>query len=177
VVITYPGSVLGPHDPHLSESMRMVRDTLKGRYPLIPSGGLSVIDVRDVAKGHAAVLQPGRGPRRYLLGGSFLGFADLVAQLRAVTGRRVRAVTIPAGMLLPVGWAAQALQRIVPCHIPAELEAVYLSWCAPRSDDTRTRTELGVAPRDLQVTLVDSVRWLSQRGHITRRQAGPLATA
>ena len=36
VVITYPGNVLGPHDPHLSESMRLGRDILKGRYPLIP---------------------------------------------------------------------------------------------------------------------------------------------
>jgi hypothetical protein len=37
------------------------------------------VDVRDVAKVHAAVLEPGRGPRRYLAGGTFVGFADQVA--------------------------------------------------------------------------------------------------
>jgi hypothetical protein len=35
---------------------------------------------------------------------------------------------------------------------------------------------LGVAPRDLQVTLADSVHWLVAQGHISRRQAGQLAT-
>jgi nucleoside-diphosphate-sugar epimerase len=133
--------------------------------------------VRDVAAVHAAALAPGRGPRRYLAGGTFVGFAEVVARLGAVTGRRrLRAVTMPAGLLLPPGRAVGLVQRVVPVHIPFEFEAVYFSWCAARSDDTRTRTELGVAPRDLQVTLVDSVRWLFEQGHISRRQAGQLAT-
>jgi dihydroflavonol-4-reductase len=66
VVITYPGGVLGPHDPHLGDHLRRVRNILKGRYPMIPSGGYLIVDVRDVAKVHAAVLEPARGPRRYL---------------------------------------------------------------------------------------------------------------
>jgi nucleoside-diphosphate-sugar epimerase len=177
VVITYPGNVLGPHDPHLSESMRMARDILKGRYPLIPSGGPAIVDVRDVAKVHAAVLEPGRGPRRYLASGTFVLLAELIASLGAVTGRRVRAVTAPAGMLLPVGRAVGVLQRVVPFHIPVELEAIYVCWCAAGYDDTRTRRELGMAPRDLQVTLTSAVRWLAEQGHLSPRQAGKLAAA
>jgi dihydroflavonol-4-reductase len=176
VVITYPGAVLGSHDPHLGDGLRRVRNILKGRYPIAPSGGYPIVDVRDVAKVHAAVLEPARGPRRYLAGGTFLRFADLMARLGAVTGRRLRAVTVPAGMLLPAGRAVQLVQHIVPVHIPVEFEGVYFCWCAARSDDSRTRTELGVVPRDLQVTLVDSVRWLLEQGHISRRQAGQLAT-
>jgi hypothetical protein len=52
----------------------------------------------------------------------------------------------------------------------------YFYRCAARSDDSRTRTELGVAPRDIQVTLADSVRWPVEQDHISRRQAGQLAT-
>jgi dihydroflavonol-4-reductase len=105
-----------------------------------------------------------------------VGFADVVARVGAVTGRRLRAVTVPAGMLLPAGRAVGLIQRIVPVHIPVEFEGIYFIRCAARSDDTRTRTELGVVPRDLQVTLADSVRWLFEQGHISRRQAGQLAT-
>ena len=61
-------------------------------------------------------------------------------------------------------------------HEPTAAEHQYFVRCAARSDDTRTRTELGVPPRDIQVTLADSVRWLFERGHISRRQAGQLAT-
>jgi dihydroflavonol-4-reductase len=125
---------------------------------------------------HAAALEPGRGPHRYLAGGTFVGFADVVARVGAVTGRRLRAVTVPAGMLLPAGRAVGLIQRIVPVHIPVEFEGIYFIRCAARSDDTRTRTELDVVPGDLQVTLADSVRWLFEQGHISRRQAGQLAT-
>jgi dihydroflavonol-4-reductase len=133
--------------------------------------------VRDVAKVHAAVLAPGRGPRRYLAGGTFLGFADLVAGFAAVTGRRLPTITVPARMVLPVARVVQLVQRVTPVHIPAEFEGAYYCWCANRCDDTRTRQELGIAPRDLEVTLADSVRWLVAHGHISRRQAGQLATA
>ena len=33
VVITYPAVVQGPHDPHLGDSVRFVRDLLRGRLP------------------------------------------------------------------------------------------------------------------------------------------------
>jgi dihydroflavonol-4-reductase len=62
VVITYPGAVYGPHDPHLGEGLRGLRNILKGRTPIAPSGGYPMVDVRDVAAVHAAVLEPGRGP-------------------------------------------------------------------------------------------------------------------
>jgi hypothetical protein len=65
---------------------------------------------------------------------------------------------------------------MVPVHIPVEFEGIYFIRCAARSDDTCTRIELGVVPRDPEVTLADSVRWLVARGHISRRQAGKLAT-
>jgi hypothetical protein len=50
------------------------------------------------------------------------------------------------------GWDAAApvravglIQRIVPVHLPVEFEGAYFCRCAARTDDTRTRTELGVA--------------------------------
>jgi dihydroflavonol-4-reductase len=93
-----------------------------------------------------------------------------------VTGRRLPTITMPARMLLPVARVAQLVQLATPVHIPVEFEGAYFCRCANRCDDTTTRQELGVAPCDLQVTLADSVRWLVQHRHISRRQAGQLAT-
>ena len=61
VVITYPGMVWGPHDPHLGEAATFARSVLRGLVPVVPPGGLPIVDVRDVAAAHAAILTSGRG--------------------------------------------------------------------------------------------------------------------
>jgi hypothetical protein len=39
------------------------------------------------------------------------------------------------------------------------------------SDDSRTVSELGVTPRDLRVTLADTVQWLADQGHLPMARA------
>ena len=71
-----------------------------------PSGGAHVVDVRDVARVHAATLTPGAGPRRYLVPGHYVDSHTMFATLRALTGRRLSHIVLPAKMILPVAWAA-----------------------------------------------------------------------
>ena len=59
VVITNPGFVIGPGDVHRVSSWA-VEEYLRGRLRFTVSGGLSYVDVRDVAVGHLA----GRGARQ-----------------------------------------------------------------------------------------------------------------
>ena len=99
VVITYPAVVQGPHDPRLGDSVRFVRDLLRGRLPVLPRGRLSFVDVRDVGALHAAVLRPGRGARRYLLGGPAVEVAEVAALLGELTGRRLPQRTAPDWVL------------------------------------------------------------------------------
>ena len=172
VVIVQPGAVLGPDDPQLSDQLRRLRDLLAGRYPIWPSGGYHSVDVRDVARVHAAVLASGRGPRRYLVPGHFVDGRTLFETLRAVTGRRLPHVIVPAWSMRPVAWAASAAQRVLPFHVPAEYEGVLVSGAATRCDDSRARQELGVQPRPLVETYRDAVRWLHRAGHVSARQAG-----
>lgn len=175
VVIVQPGTVLGPHDPHLSDQMRRLRDILRGLYPVWPSGGYHQVDVRDVAQVHAAVMESGRGPRRYLVPGRSLDGRTMFAALRAVTGRRLPNVILPAWMTLPITWIASRLQRITPFHIPLEYEGALITSYATRVDDSRAREELGVQPRPLEETYRDAIGWLHQTGRISARQAGRAA--
>lgn len=177
VVIVQPGAVLGPHDPHLSDQMRRLRDILRGLYPVWPRGGYHQVDVRDVAQVHAAVMGSGRGPRRYLVPGRFLEGKTMFAALRAVTGRRLPNVNLPAVMTLPITWIATQLQRITPFHIPLEYEGALITSYATRYDDSRTREEFRIQPRPLEETYRDAIGWLHQTGRISARQAGQAATA
>src|SRR5438445_597853 len=52
VIVTNPGYLLGPEDHEHSVMGRFCLRFWKGRMPVAPPGGLSLADVRDVARGH-----------------------------------------------------------------------------------------------------------------------------
>jgi nucleoside-diphosphate-sugar epimerase len=178
VVITYPAVVQGPHDPHLGDSVRFVRDLLRGRLPVLPRGRLSFVDVRDVGALHEAVLRPGRGARCYLLGGPAVEITDVAALLGELTGRRLPQRTAPDWVLQHSGRLADRVQRLLPVRLPASAEQAALPLSIPAGvvvDDSATRQELAIERRELRETLADTVRWLAARDLVTARQAGALA--
>jgi dihydroflavonol-4-reductase len=178
VVITYPAGVLGPHDPHLSDTVRAIRDLLRGRWPILPRGRLPLVDVRDVAALHAAVLRPGRGARRYLLASPAVALVDLAGFLGELTGRRLPTTTAPDRLLRPASRLVDRVQRLLPVRLPVSAEAVAATLSVGADvevDDTATRQELAIQRRDLHQTLADTVRWLAQQDHVTAWQAGALA--
>jgi nucleoside-diphosphate-sugar epimerase len=177
VVIVQPGGVLGPHDPHRGDQTRRLRDIMRGRYPLLPSGGYHAVDVRDVARVHAAVITRGAGPRRYLVPGTFVDGGTMYATLRALTGRRLPLLVVPSGAMLPLAWTMSAVQRITPFHLRADYEGLVFVRSGTRCDDSRAREEFGIQPRPLAETYRDTIRWLHQTGQITASQAGHATSA
>jgi dihydroflavonol-4-reductase len=178
VVITYPAVVQGPHDPRLGDSVRFVRDLLRGRLPVLPRGRLSFVDVRDAAALHAAVLRPGRGARRYLLGSPAVEVAEVAALLGELTGRRLPHRTAPDWVVQHSGRLADRAQRLLPVRLPVSAEQAALPLSIPGGvvvDDSATRQELAIERRELRETLADTVRWLAARSLVTARQAGALA--
>ncbi|MBB5870007.1 nucleoside-diphosphate-sugar epimerase [Allocatelliglobosispora scoriae] len=173
VTITYPMATLGPHDPHLGDQSARLRSLLLGRLPIWPTGGYPLGDVRDVAELHADAMRPGQGPRRLLAPGRYVSTSDYLRTARFVTGHRLPAVFLPTPAVLPVGLLTLALQRICPWHIPVEYGAIYACHCDARLDE-RTAP----APsRPFAETMLDTVRWLHESGHLTRRAAGRAAPA
>src|SRR5262245_5271261 len=102
VVSVMPAAVWGPHDPHFGEGVTLATNVLKRRIPVVPPGGMHIADVRDVAATLAAVMEPGRGQRRYLVGGHYTSMPDLVRTLAELSGRRIPFVTAPPWFLPPL---------------------------------------------------------------------------
>jgi nucleoside-diphosphate-sugar epimerase len=172
VVITYPPALLGPYDPCLGDQTRRVRDALRGLMPMWPGGGFPVGDVRDTAALHAALLRGETSASRCFGPGRYLTTREYVQTLRAVTGRRLPSVFLPARAMLPVGRLADLAQRVWPWHIPAEYGAIYTCACATAVDEGADT--LGVPARPAAQTMGDAVRWLREEGHLSAGQAGPL---
>jgi dihydroflavonol-4-reductase len=92
VVVTNPGHLIGPDDFEPSVIGRFCIRFWKGRIPLASGGGLNVVDVRDVARGHLLAAEHGRAGHRYILGGENRTFRSFLAKLAAVAGMRPRAL-------------------------------------------------------------------------------------
>ncbi len=176
VVITYPGSVWGPHDPYLGESGRLAQNALRGRFRLLNDGLLPISDVRDVAAAHAAVLQPGLGPRRYVVVGHNPRFRALIARLGELAGRNLWSIPVPATMALATGRAADWASAKLGTNLSLSYEGPWLVANASEADSTIAIEELGIDFIPLDTTLTDTVKWLHEAGHITRRQAGTFAS-
>ncbi|HEU5160202.1 MAG TPA: NAD-dependent epimerase/dehydratase family protein [Streptosporangiaceae bacterium] len=174
VLITYPPALLGPHDPKLGDQTQRMRDLLRGLAPIWPLGGFPLGDVRDTAALHAALFSANHHhSNRYFGPGRYVSTREYVRAVREVTGRALPMLFLPSGAVLPVGALADRLQRRWPWHVPAQYGAVYTVACRTRVSE-RADTA-GLAARPLTETVRDTVSWLCEAGHLTRRQGGAAA--
>ncbi len=175
VVTVYPGAINGPMDPGPTEGTKGLRDRL--RYAWVKtSGGLPLVDVRDVAAIAAAACRPGQGPKRYMAGGNFLPWmleADICEEL---TGRKIVRVPGPRILLRAVGRSVDLLQWLVPSFdYPLTREAVEFVTKMVPCDSSATLDELGVGFRSPEETLRDSILWLYEAGELEAKHVGKLA--
>jgi len=71
----------------------------------VATTGLNLVDVRDVARGHALALERGRPGERYLLGGVNLPLAELFAAIADLAGRSRPRLRVPYAVALAAGRA------------------------------------------------------------------------
>jgi len=95
-VVVNPTTPVGDGDAKPTPTGRMIEGVATGRLRgYTPSTGLNVVDVRDVALGHALALERGVAGDRYLLGGTDLALAELFAAIADLAGRPRPAVRVP----------------------------------------------------------------------------------
>jgi len=95
-VVVNPTAPVGDGDRRPTPTGRMVAGVARRRVRGYLAGtGLNVVDVRDVAVGHALALEHGRAGERYLLGGMNLTLDELFARITAIAGVPRPRVRVP----------------------------------------------------------------------------------
>jgi nucleoside-diphosphate-sugar epimerase len=173
---TYPCGVIGPDDPGISEGNHTIRTFLRDLM-VITSSGFQVIDVRDLADLHATLVDPDAPTGRYVAGAPMLEWASVVALMDELTGRRVRRVPCPGGLLRALGRVGDAVKRVRPFDFPLTGESMDHATQWPGAVVAPELETLGVCLRDVRETYADTIRWLYRAGHLNREQAGRLADA
>lgn len=167
LVVVNPTVPLGPGDIVPTPSGRLVVDVVNGKFPGYIDAGITVADVRDVARGHVLAAQKGRVGEKYLLGRQTITFKDLADLVARVAGVKIRLVKLPRAAMFAYGWAAeQAADRFthkepVLTYAGARTAAMHAYY-----DSSKARDELGLTFRPLEETVHDSVAWFRRTGLI-----------
>ncbi|OMB99886.1 oxidoreductase [Mycobacterium sp. NS-7484] len=163
VNITYPGMVLGPPvGDQFGEAGEGVAAALQlGGIPG-RSAAWTIVDVRDLADLHVALLEPGRGPRRYMAGGKRVVVSELASLLADVGKKRMLTVPVPDTALRMAGQVLDRLGPFLPFEIPITEAGMQYYTQMPESDDSPSERELGISYRDSRTTLADTVAGFRQ---------------
>jgi dihydroflavonol-4-reductase len=98
VATVNPGVIYGPRPLSHAFGHTML-DIASGRVPGHPTGGLSVVDVDDVAAGVAAAVVGARDGERYILAGENLRYAELFERQARHAGVRYKGRALAAPLL------------------------------------------------------------------------------
>ena len=170
VVSVNPSLLLGPGDTNGS-STEDVRLFLEGAIPAVPSGGLSFVDARDAADAMIRAMDRGQPRQRYLVGACNLTVRDFFGRLGRVSGVRAPWVPMPRSRDLASS-LAEGLDRLasrVGFRTSVDPVSVEMGQCFWYFESTRAERELGWSARDPNVTLLDTIEDLRQRGVVWPR--------
>lgn len=166
IYTTYPGSVIGPHDPGLSEALVGTKTFLDSRMIFETSSGIQLIDARDLALAHVRMLERGGPPDRFLVGGHYFSWSQYGDLLERVTGEKFFRLPVPKFAMQLLGRAGDFVNNFISFDIPITREAISYATEWAVADDTHIKLDLGIQYRDIEETLADTIRWMRQAGHL-----------
>nr|PZN53892.1 MAG: nucleoside-diphosphate sugar epimerase [Chloroflexota bacterium] len=165
VVITNPVVVMGPGDLNMISGNFVTQ--IKRLGPLVPvtSGGVAVIDVRDVARLQLAAAERGRTGERYILGTANYDYRTWFAMIADVVGVRRPFLPVPDAAL-PVVAGVIDMARRLGIPTPVDADQTRLSSRAIFFDFSKTWNELGEPQVPMRKSLEDTYRWYVENGYL-----------
>jgi dihydroflavonol-4-reductase len=165
VVVVNPTTPVGPGDRRPTPTGKMVADVAQGRArAYLADGALNVVAVEDVAAGHVAAHERGRGGERYLLGGENLPMRDVFAIVATAAGRRAPRIAVPWSLALGAAWVANAaLGAMGREPTLLVLDEVRLGRHPMTFDDSKARRELEYGSRPAAEALSAAARAVVER--------------
>jgi nucleoside-diphosphate-sugar epimerase len=155
--------VLGPPaGDQFGEAAEGVEAAVKMRGVPGRSAAWIVIDVRDLAELHAALLEPGKGPRRYMAGGQHVTVSRLAAMIGDAAERSLAVYPVPDSGLRALGRLFDIVGDQLPFETPINTAAMQYYTQMPPSDDAPAARDLGVTQRNPAETVADTVAGLKQ---------------
>jgi dihydroflavonol-4-reductase len=165
VVTLNPVVIMGPGDLNVISGTFMLQLKRYGMLTPLTHGGVSVIDVRDVARYHLLAAERGQSGERYVLMTANYTYHEWFRLIAEVIGVRPPLLTLPNWVLPPAAAAIDGL-RALGVRTPIDANQVRLGAKFVYFNGEKAHRAFGPPQIDMRQSLQDTYAWYKQAGLI-----------
>ncbi|MBT9329796.1 hopanoid-associated sugar epimerase [Paracidobacterium acidisoli] len=168
VILLNPTTPIGPGDLKPTPTGRIVVDFLNKKFPAYVDTGLNLVDVREVARTHAAALNDGVGRpgERYILGGENLTLKQILDKMSAITGLPSPTAKVPHAVAMAFAFFDENFTGRLRGKEPrATVEAVRMGKKKMFASSAKAQRELGFRIVPVYSALRIAIDWFRAHGY------------
>ncbi|MEW5736538.1 MAG: SDR family oxidoreductase [Thermodesulfobacteriota bacterium] len=170
VVVVNPAFPFGRNDRGPTPTGKLIIDIVRGVNRFDFDGGINVVDVADVARGHVLAAQKGKTGECYILGNENVTMERFGAMVREAGGiTRKNFPAMPVFIVKIAAWAmtwwANHVSGKTPMSTPVEVS--YASQNLYFSNE-KAKRELGLAFTPVRESIARSIQWFSENGYLKK---------
>jgi dihydroflavonol-4-reductase len=164
VVIVNPAVVLGPGDIN-RVSGDVIVHAAQGHIPVAVPGGLNIVHIDDVVRGHLAALAYGRTGERYILGGENMTHLSFLKVVAEVVGVHPPRLVLPGRFTRLLVWPASLAGKLLP--LPISADSFHRAGYYFYYDTLKARLQLGLKETlPARQAIADAFTWYQDHGLI-----------
>jgi len=169
IAIVYPGGILGPDDPGLSDSCKAIKHRIENGFRIFGDGGMQYIDVRDLA-GFICSLVEDWSSGRFLLPGVYSTWVKQADMIETVSGCELTKIPAKGWKLRLVGRLIDIVRLFKRMDTPISAETMRYATLWPEIENTDELAKRGLKLRDARDSFDDTLRWMVKAGYLQASQ-------
>jgi dihydroflavonol-4-reductase len=165
-VFVNPTLVIGIRDKNPTPSGQLIIDVAKEKVPVYFAGGLNIVDVEDVARGHILAAKKGRIGERYLFGNTNITVGDYLKRIAEIAGVRPPKLKIPYHVALALAYAWELGAWITKKPPIATTGEIRIGKLMEWYDCSKAVKELGLPQTPIEITIKKALDWFRENGYL-----------
>ncbi|MEH6582744.1 MAG: SDR family NAD(P)-dependent oxidoreductase [Halioglobus sp.] len=169
IAILYPGGIIGPDDPAISDSCKAVKHRIENGFRIFGDGGMQYIDVRDLAQLVCSLVEEG-GSGRFLVPGVYSTWTEQADMIEKVSGCELQRIPAQGWKLRLVGRLVDIVRKFKRMDTPISAETMRYATLWPMIENTSELGKRGIQLRDPERTFDDTLSWMVAAGYLSTAQ-------
>ena len=161
-VMINPSTIYGPADAKKG-SRGVQLKVARGKFPVYPPGGVSIVAVEDAIDALMAVWRIGKPGERYVVSGENLLLKDVFELIATCASVKPPSIPLPRPAIFALGKIGDALESIGKKG-PLNSETAWTSTLYHWFDSSKAQRELGLKLKPASYAIEQSVRWMKDNG-------------